>query len=155
MTSTSGDCAPIPVDETIYEITFLMGSFFSLVYFVNGLVINKIGKKNLLALWFVVCGIAGGLIPWSTDYYTILALMLIFLTCGVCGALLSAILVDLFPTNVRAMSLCTVLMIGRLGAVAGSNFVSLMILTQCELMFGLFAGLLLTSAVISILLPGN
>lgn len=155
MTTTAGECAPIPVDETIYEITFLMGSFFSLVYFVNGLVINIVGKKNLLALWFVVCGIAGGLIPWSTDYYTILALMLIFLTCGVCGALLSAILVDLFPTNVRAMSLCTVLMIGRIGAVAGSNFVSLMILTQCEFMFGLFAGLLLTSAVISILLPGN
>lgn len=132
-----------------------MGSFFSLIYFVNGLVINKIGKQNLLALWFVLCGISGTLIPWSTDYNTILILMVIFLTCGVCGALLSAILVDLFPTNVRAMSLCIVLMIGRIGAVAGSNFVSLMILTQCELMFGFFGCLLLTSALISILLPGN
>lgn len=79
--------------------------------------------------------------------------MLIFLTCGVCGALLSAILVDLYPTNVRAMSLCIVLMIGRLGAVAGSNFVSLMILTNCELMFGIFGGTLLVSAVVSLLLP--
>lgn len=145
----------VKVDETIYAITFCMGSFFSLIYFINGLVINKVGKRNLLALWFVLCGVAGALIPWSTDYYTILGLMVIFLTCGVCGALLSAILVDLFPTNVRAMSLCFVLMIGRLGAVAGSNFVSLMIATHCQVMFAIFGGLLLLSALVSILLPGN
>lgn len=132
-----------------------MGSFFSLIYFINGVVINKMGKKNLLTMWFVVCGVTGALIPWTSDFYTILGLMLIFLTCGVCGAILSAILVDLFPTNVRAISLCLVLMIGRMGAVAGSNFVSLMIVTQCKLMFGLFGGLLLMSALISILLPGN
>lgn len=132
-----------------------MGSFFSLIYFINGLIINRVGKKNLLTLWFIICGVTGALIPWSTDYYTILVLMVLFLTCGVCGSLLSAILVDLFPTNVRAMSLCIVLMIGRLGAVAGSNFVSLMILKRCELMFGMFGGLLLMSALISFLLPGN
>lgn len=154
-TSMETGCQAVNVDETIYEITFYMGAFFSLVYFVNGLVVNKVGKKNLLIIWFVLCGVTGALIPWTTNFYTIIGLMLIFLTCGVCGALLSAILVDLFPTNVRAMSLCIVLMIGRLGAVAGSNFVSLMIVRECELMFGLFGGLLLLSAFMSMLLPGN
>lgn len=132
-----------------------MGAFFSLIYFINGLIINTVGKTNLLTLWFVICGIAGALIPWSTDYYSILVLMVLFLTSGVCGSLLSAILVDMFPTNVRAMSLCIVLMIGRIGAVAGSNFVSFTIVKHCELMFGMFGGLLLTSALISFLLPGN
>lgn len=148
-------CQPLTVDETIYEITFFMGAFFSIVYFVNGMIINKVGKKNLLTIWFVLCGAAGAAIPWTSDYNVIVGLMVIFLTSGVCGSLLSAILVDLFPTNVRAMSLCIVLMIGRLGAVAGSNFVSFMITTQCEMMFGLFGGLLLMSALVSILLPGN
>lgn len=143
------------VDETIYEITFFMGAFFSLIYFINGLIINLVGKKNLLTLWFVIAGVTGAMIPWSADYYTILILMVLFLTCGVCGSLLSAILVDLFPTNVRAMSLCIVLMLGRVGAVAGSNFVSLMILHQCELMFGMFGFLLLASAFISFMLPGK
>lgn len=143
------------VDESIYEITFFMGAFFSFIYFLNGLIINKVGKRNLLALWFVLCGVAGALIPWTTNFYLILGFMLIFLTSGVCGALLSAILVDLFPTNVRAMSLCVVLMFGRIGAVAGSNFVSFMLVTHCQLMFGLFGGLLIISAVISVLLPGK
>lgn len=145
----------MPVDETIYEITFFMGAAFSLVYFVNGIVINKVGKKNLLTIWFVLSGVTGALIPLSTDYHTTVGLMVIFLTCGVCGSLLSAILVDLYPTNVRAMSLCVVLMFGRIGAVAGSNFVSFMLVKQCELMFGLFGALLIISAAISITLPGN
>lgn len=148
-------CKTNNVDEKIYEITFFMGTFFSFIYFVNGLVIKKVGKKNLLAIWFVLCGITGALIPWTTDYYMILFLMLIFLTCGVCGSILSAVLVDIFPTNVRAMSLCVVLMVGRMGAVAGSNFVSFMIVKECEAMFSLFGGLLLASAVISVFLPGN
>lgn len=150
---THESCQTTNVDAKIYEITFFMGSFFSLIYFVNGLLINKVGKKNLLAIWFVLCGITGSLIPWSSDYNTILFLMVIFLTCGVCGSILSAVLVDLFPTNVRAMSLCVVLMVGRIGAVAGSNFVSFMIARECELMFALFGGLLQVSALISILLP--
>lgn len=151
--SPLNSCLMTPVDRTVYEITFFMGVFFSLVYFFNGLVISKIGKKNLLAFWFALCGVGGALIPLSTNYHITLLLMVIFLTCGVCGSILSAILVDLFPTNVRAMSLCVVLMIGRLGAVAGSNFVSFVLVRQCELMFGLFGGLLLASAIVSLLLP--
>jgi MFS transporter, VNT family, synaptic vesicle glycoprotein 2 len=153
--ATEAPCTSTRVDEKIYEITFFMGAFFSLIYFVNGLVINRVGKKNLLAIWFVLCGVTGALIPWTSDYNSILFLMLIFLTCGVCGSILSAVLVDLFPTNVRAMSLCVVLMVGRMGAVVGSNFVSFMIVKECEVMFGLFGALLLASAIISVLLPGK
>ncbi|CRK87479.1 CLUMA_CG001280, isoform A [Clunio marinus] len=148
-------CHVTPVDATIYKITFMMGAFFSIIYFVNGVIINRVGKRNLLGAWFVLCGVAGGLIPWTADYYKIIFLMLIFLTCGVCGSILSAILVDLFPTNIRAISLCFVLMIGRIGAVIGSIFVSFMIVAHCQLMFGLFAALLLVSALISVLLPGK
>lgn len=145
-------CNVINVDVKIYEITFFMGSFFSLVYFLNGVIIYQVGKRNLLAFWFILCGLSGILIPYYSNYYVILFLMLIFLTSGCCGSLLSAILVDIFPTNVRAMSLCVVLMFGRLGAVAGSNFVSFMILNQCEMMFGIFGGTLLISAIISFIL---
>lgn len=143
------------VDETIYAITFWMGVFFSAAYFINGIIINIIGKKILLALWFILCGTSGMAIPGSNHFYVILFFMVLFLTCGVCGTLLSSILIDLYPTNVRAMALCFVLMIGRLGAVAGSNFVSLMIISQCELMFTVFGVLLLVSAFISIILPGR
>lgn len=153
--TTQPDCNETNVDSRIFAITFFMGVFFSVVYFVNGLIIYRLGKKNLLAIWFVLCGLAGILIPWSENYHVILVLMLIFLTCGCCGSILSAFLVDIYPTNIRAMALCVVLMCGRMGAVIGSNFVSLTIESHCELMFGVFGGILLLSAVVSLILPEN
>lgn len=153
MQSDSSDCRIVNVDSKIFIITFCMGAFFSVVYFVNGTVIYRVGKRNLLALWFVLSGLTGILIPWSGNYHVILVLMLIFLTCGCCGSILSAVLVDIYPTNIRAMALCVVLMCGRLGAVIGSNFVSLTIESHCEAMFGVFGGILLISAAVSLMLP--
>lgn len=153
--TSQSECDATNVDPTIFAITFFMGVFFSVVYFVNGLIIYRLGKKNLLAIWFVLCGLAGILIPWSQNYHTIIVLILIFLTVGCNGSILSAFLVDIYPTNIRAMALCVVLMFGRMGAVIGSNFVSLTIENHCELMFGVFGGILLLSAAVSLFLPEN
>jgi MFS transporter, VNT family, synaptic vesicle glycoprotein 2 len=98
LTST---CEGSHVNEKIYEITFMMGCFFSLIYFINAFVISKIGKKQLLALWFTLCAISSFLIPFFRNYYVILFLLLIFLTSGVCGAIVSSIIVDIYPTYVR------------------------------------------------------
>jgi VNT family MFS transporter (synaptic vesicle glycoprotein 2) len=100
--SANSSCtSSIIVNDTIYSITFFMGVFFSAVYFLNGLVINKFGKRNLLGLWFFICGLASILIPFNNNFYVILLLLLLFLTSGCCGSIASAIIVDLYPTNIR------------------------------------------------------
>lgn len=43
----------------------------------------------------------------------------------------------------RAMATCLILMFGRLGAVGGSNFVGLLLDGHCELIFYLYAALIL------------
>lgn len=91
----------INVNDTIYSITFFMGVFFSAIYFLNGLIINKFGKRNLLGLWFFICGLSSILIPFNNNFYVILLLLLLFLTSGCCGSIASAIIVDLYPTNIR------------------------------------------------------
>ena len=141
------------INPTIYTITFIMGLIFVMVYFVNGLIISKIGKKKLLVLWFIFCGICGFVIPWMHNYYMMLFSIVAFVSVGVCANILSAILVDLFPTKVRAMSMCLILMLGRFGSMAGSILISKMIENQCNEMFCLLSGLLLLSALISLTLP--
>lgn len=102
LNSTEGSCtSSISINEGIYEITFLMGLFFSVVYFFNGLVINKLGKRNLLSFWFIICGVSAVLVPFTSHYYVILFLLLIFLTSGCCGSIASACIVDIYPTNIR------------------------------------------------------
>lgn len=98
----SGSCSSAnSINEGIYEITFLMGLFFSIVYFIDGLVINKLGKRNLLAFWLTSCGLSGILIPFYRNHYALLLLLVIFLTSGVCGSIVSACIVDIYPTNIR------------------------------------------------------
>lgn len=100
-TITSSCTSSINVDERIYVITFFMGIFFSIVYFLNGMLINRVGKRNLLGLWFFICGLSSCLIPFNNNFYVILLLLMLFLTCGCCGSIASAIIVDLYPTNIR------------------------------------------------------
>ncbi|KAG5683822.1 hypothetical protein PVAND_013086 [Polypedilum vanderplanki] len=152
--NVSNSCtSSINVNDTIYSITFFMGVFFSIVYFINGLIINKFGKRNLLGLWFFICGLCSILIPFNNNFYIILLLLLLFLTSGCCGSIASAIIVDLFPTNIRAISLTFVLTLGRFGAIVGSLFVSFMIVTSCELMFIIFGLFLILSVLISCVIP--
>lgn len=117
-----------------------MGLVFVMVYFVNGLIIIKVGKKKLLVLWFIFCGICGFVIPWMQNYYLMLFLIVAFVSVGVCANILSAILVDLFPTSVRTMSMCLILMLRRIGAMAGSILVSKMIknVLKCLICFLVF-----------------
>lgn len=100
-TVTSDQDCDSNVDVKVYEITFGMGLIFSVIYFTNGLVINSIGKKNLLSFWFFVCGICCTFLAWAQNFRLILFLMVTFLVLGVCGSILSVILVDMYPTNIR------------------------------------------------------
>jgi MFS family permease len=136
------------VDPSIYSITFFMGLIFAGIFFINGLIINAFGKRNLLVTTLTLCATFGAFIPHSPNLFIVMILLVGFVASGVCGNILSSILVDLFETKTRAMALSVVFSFGRLGAVFGSLMVSLMIENGCREMFWLFGGLLLLSAVV-------
>lgn len=78
------------------------------------------------------------------QFYVMAICFMIFLSCGLCGGIISAISIAIFPTNIRAMATCMILMLGRLGAVAGSNFIGIMLNGHCELIFYLYGILILS-----------
>ncbi|XP_058064392.1 synaptic vesicle glycoprotein 2C isoform X1 [Anopheles bellator] len=148
------DICPIAINANIFIITALMGVVFLLCYVLNGFIINLVGAKALLNSWFVVCGICGIAVLWTSDFFLTLVLIAAFDASGCLGGILSAISVDLFPTNYRAMAMCLILMIGRLGAMAGSNLIAYLLSINCALIFYLFGGLLLICALIGSTLTG-
>uniref|UniRef100_A0A182SEA1 Major facilitator superfamily (MFS) profile domain-containing protein n=1 Tax=Anopheles maculatus TaxID=74869 RepID=A0A182SEA1_9DIPT len=95
-----GTC-PIAINANIFLITTAMGVIFLACYILNGLIINRVGKTTLLNGWFVVCGICGLAVLWTSDFYLTLILIAAFVSSGCLGGVLSAISVDLFPTNYR------------------------------------------------------
>uniref|UniRef100_A0A182NC28 Major facilitator superfamily (MFS) profile domain-containing protein n=1 Tax=Anopheles dirus TaxID=7168 RepID=A0A182NC28_9DIPT len=138
----------IAVNANIFLITSAMGVVFLACYVLNGFIINRVGKKTLLNGWFVVCGICGLAVLWTSDFYLTLILIAAFVSSGCLGGVLSAISVDLFPTNYRAMAMCLILMTGRFGAMAGSNIIAYLLTYNCDLIFILFGGSLLVCALI-------
>lgn len=145
---------PVSIDASIFMITTIMGILFLACYILNGAVINVVGKKLLLNIWYVACGACGVAALWTSDFYLTLLVIVVFLAVGCCGSVLNAISVDLFPTNYRAMALCLILMTGRLGAMVGSNVVGFLLTHNCEMIFTLLGGLLIVCAAIGTTLPG-
>ncbi|EAT35248.1 AAEL012574-PA [Aedes aegypti] len=78
---------------------------------------------------------------------------MILVMCGFAGSIVSAITVDLFPTNLRAMAVCMSSMFGRLGGVIGSNLFGLLLESQCELTFAIPGILLITCGLLSFFIP--
>jgi MFS transporter, VNT family, synaptic vesicle glycoprotein 2 len=143
------------VDVYIYQVTLAMGVIFSLCYASIGFSITKFGKRNLLVFWFVLCGAAAIALIWTTNFTLNIVLIVVFLIVGNCGSIMSAISVDIFPTSVRAMALCLVLMVGRFGAMAGSNLIGYLLITNCNLIFVAFGGVLIVCAMIALTFPAD
>lgn len=80
---------------------------------------------------------------WANEFYTILFFLVVLLACGCCGSIISAITFDLFPTSIKAMALCFVLMIGRLCAALGSNIIGWLLVANCDAVFYVVGGVLL------------
>ncbi|XP_055618259.1 synaptic vesicle glycoprotein 2C isoform X3 [Toxorhynchites rutilus septentrionalis] len=100
--TANGNC-PVHIDANIFVITAVMGIIFLLGYMLNGAIINVVGKKMLLNIWYVACGVCGIAALWTSDFYLTLLVIVVFLAVGCLGSVLSAISVDLFPTNYRSL----------------------------------------------------
>lgn len=79
-----------------------------------------------------------------SEFYAIVINFVIFLSCIVCGSIVMAIAVNLYPTNYRAMATAFIMMCGRIGGVTGSSVIGLLLDNNCTLIFYLFGGILIS-----------
>lgn len=76
-----------------------------------------------------------------TEFYSIVTAFIAFTSCSLCAAIVSAISVSLYPTNVRAMATCFIYMFGRVGGLAGGNLIGFLLENNCNVIFYAFGGL--------------
>lgn len=126
------------VHEEVFMISLSLGAAFVVLYLFIGTVINLFGNKNLLISFLVItssCGLASQYIEGIT---WVQGLIGIFLLAGTCIGIINAVIVDLFPTQLRGMALAISLMAGRFGAMTGSNLTGPLIVGFCEYTFYIF-----------------
>lgn len=136
-----------------FQLSFVLELIYAVGFAVIGVIINAVGRLPLLVLIFETCGVAG-LLLFVVDVPTaVIWLYIVFLCSGYTAVMVNAIIVDLYPTSLRAMAVCIALMIGRFGSVVGSNMLGMLLEENCELTFGIASVLLVICGILVFFIP--
>ncbi|XP_062540912.1 synaptic vesicle glycoprotein 2B-like [Armigeres subalbatus] len=135
------------------RLSIALGSIYAVGFAVIATTINFFGRLPLLVFVFVTCGMAGQLLFFVDSSAVVMCIYTVFLCSGYTAIMMSAIITDLYPTNLRTMAVCISLMIGRLGSAFGSNLLGILLEKHCELTFGVASLLLIACGIISFFVP--
>ncbi|KAI8125190.1 Synaptic vesicle glycoprotein 2B [Lucilia cuprina] len=149
---TSDVCNGI-IDTFPFMVIIFVGAAFAVFYLIFAFTIDYIGKKNLIISWLVIGGISVTMIRWTSNFYVVVILLTLTMSIGNCGGLVSTISMEFFPTNINAMGMCFIMMIGRLGAVFGSNFLGQLLFNFCDNVLWGLLGICVLLATMSWFLP--
>lgn len=85
-----------------------------------------------------LCGILAQVL---SGYIYIQTSLVIFLMGAPTITAVNAIVVELYPTQIRGMALAISLMFGRLGGMTGTNVTGPLMYSNCDYMFYIFAAI--------------
>ncbi|XP_037805450.1 synaptic vesicle glycoprotein 2B-like [Lucilia sericata] len=113
-------------------------------------------KFNRTPILFVILALSGifGILSLIIKIPLIAIYMIALMLCsGLATSVMSAVVVDIYPTNLRAMAVCISLMLGRIGSVSGSYVLGALIETHCELAFYTSSFALIMAGCLGFLMP--
>uniref|UniRef100_A0A336LVN9 CSON002523 protein n=1 Tax=Culicoides sonorensis TaxID=179676 RepID=A0A336LVN9_CULSO len=151
-----GEFIPIKYRQTIMSVaSFSIG--LSLIYVpgVAWLLLPLDFRFSIFGLFefrpwralILCCALPGLALLWITRPIITLFLFTSFITLsGIMVSVVTGAAVLLFPTNYRAMAVCIILTLGRLGTILGTNFLGAFLYVNCEVTIGVITGYVLLAA---------
>lgn len=162
-TTDEAACAATAASPVVYQLLLAYTGSCVLIFYAATLLMRHCDLRSILVVWFAVSAVAAAAFVWlpavGDDGRSLTGVVLaavLFLSCGNCGCIVAAVAQDLFPTRVRAMALCAIFALGRLGSVLGSWTLGAALMgaaddggvVRCEVVFWLSAGALVSCAVL-------
>ncbi|XP_054727900.1 synaptic vesicle glycoprotein 2B [Anastrepha obliqua] len=141
------------LDYFTLQVLMMMGAVFTFIFIIFAYTIDIIGKVNLLIIWFVICCICAIVVHWLSNFAATVTALILFLAVGNCGGIIGTLTTEFYPTQINAMGMCFVMMIGRLGSVAGGNIVGLTIFNHCDGLLWGFVAITVTLIALATVLP--
>nr|XP_023023359.1 synaptic vesicle glycoprotein 2A-like [Leptinotarsa decemlineata] len=143
------------VNEEVFLVSLLIGASYAVSYVLIGTFINIIGARRLLMGFLLVTTTSGVFAQLLSGYTYIQVTLGIFLLVATGIGVVNAVIVDLYPTQIRGMALAVSLMFGRLGAMAGSNTAGYIMDSVCDYLFYIYAVIHALAIIIVLLLPSQ
>ncbi|XP_066138213.1 synaptic vesicle glycoprotein 2B-like isoform X2 [Euwallacea fornicatus] len=150
----SKECSVNTNNYSVYINSMIVSAVTIVAYVIAGGIINKTGKRNLYVSLSTGCGLSALVLYLSRNTIMTLTLASLFIATGsVMINTLLAIIVDMFPTTLRTMTVSLAMMSGRSGAVIGNALYPMLLKTGCAAPFVYNGILSLSCALLGILLP--
>ncbi|CAH1175892.1 unnamed protein product [Phaedon cochleariae] len=115
---------------------------------------RKVGKRYVLVVCLILSGVATVSLNWVRSTVQILVVSCIFEAfTSILEAVLFCVVIELFPTNMRAIALAITTTSGRLGAIFGNIIFGILLDVNCLIPIYLFGSLLIASGLLCLTLP--
>ncbi|XP_013186056.1 synaptic vesicle glycoprotein 2B [Amyelois transitella] len=129
-------CIPQLSGSDTYINGVIMGVLSLFCISINGYLVSIVGQKPLMFIMLLLCAACSGSLYWT--YTSLQIAILISATCGLMQTVLSlqqSILVRVFPTTLRTLTISLILMAGRTGSLLGNVVFPIMLQAGCMVPF--------------------
>ncbi|CAG9823281.1 unnamed protein product [Phaedon cochleariae] len=148
------NCQVSPDNIQVYTNSMIVAATSIVGYIMAGTLINSIGKKTLLSILGLVSGSVAMTMYFSRNIVSTIALSAMFVTFGSIGInVILAVVVDIIPTSLRAMTVSLTMMFGRLGAALGNMIFPFLLESGCAPPFFSVGSVMLGCAFLAHYLP--
>ncbi|XP_034248337.1 synaptic vesicle glycoprotein 2B-like [Thrips palmi] len=142
------------VEEAVFVNNLYLGVAALLAPVLSVYCVVPLGKRNLLILSLFLTGACGVALDLVRSSLAFMALSCIVVAVTeMCISLFSSVVVDLFPTHLRAMAVSLSLMCGRMGSIAGNFMFGALLENVCPVTFYALGGVLLVCTALACALP--
>ncbi|XP_015127766.1 synaptic vesicle glycoprotein 2A [Diachasma alloeum] len=149
----SDDC-PTTVPRNVYVHTLILGIACVPLSVLLPLCVDKLGYKFYLVVsTLVAASVTLGLLFVKSSIENLILSCIFEAASSIGMSIVLAIIVDLFPTNLRAIAAALCAFCGRLGALVGNYMFGYLIDTHCLILIIIVAVKLLVSSLLGYLLP--
>ncbi|GJQ69487.1 hypothetical protein Trydic_g6593 [Trypoxylus dichotomus] len=150
----STECVVNHLSDSIYINAMIVSATAVIGYSIAGIAINRIGKKPSIIVLSLISGAAVTSLYFAQNSPTTVALAAINITAiGICCNIELTIVVDTFPTTLRAIAVSITLMIGRCGAMLGNLLFPYLLEIGCLPPFLFIGCVIISCSFLSIFLP--
>ncbi|CAK1553073.1 unnamed protein product [Leptosia nina] len=147
-------CIPVRSGHETYRNSVILGSICVIPFILTSILVNRVGKKNL----FIVCGLISVgctiALRWTSSKTSLVSLFSVDVSSAqTMLSLTQAMVVELFPTSFRSLSMGLVMMSGRTGSLVGNIMFPILLNLGCVVPFFTLATLMLGITALSLFLP--
>ncbi|KAL0831740.1 hypothetical protein ABMA28_001282 [Loxostege sticticalis] len=128
---SNGTCSFATINSMVFPVSMIMGALCAATYLICGYLMKTRSKICIYSSILTVCCAMLGVSYVVPQQIVAMILFVFGVCCGCVASVLAAIAVEVFPTCVRALALCTLYMSGRLGAAVGANLIGLGLRHHC------------------------